>query len=106
MCHNCGKEGHVKPMCTEELRTCRGCRNKGHMLKFCRSSNKGIMSHQASAVAPYGQGQRPPDSYQKPGGSQPTVQDKEKPVRNEPSKEGRRLYTLHGVEMTSKKVPE
>ena len=41
VCHNCGKEGHIKPACFEKLRRCRGCGNMGHMISFCRSTNRG-----------------------------------------------------------------
>ena len=106
VCHNCGKEGHIKPLCTEELRTCRGCGNRGHMVEFCRRSNGGPMSQQASVVVPQAPEQVPSQLHHQPNKPQPTVQNKGKSVVNEPSGQGRRLYVLEGATMVDDDVQE
>ena len=106
VCHNCGKEGHIKPVCTEELRTCRGCGNRGHMVEFCRRSNGGPMSQQASVVVPQAPEQGPSQLPRQPSKPQPTMQNKGKLVVNEPSNQGRRLYVLESAAMVDDDVQE
>ena len=76
------------------------------MVEFCRRSNWGPTSQQASNVVPQAPEQGQSKPLQQPNKPQPTVQNKGKSVVNEPSNQGRRLYVLEGAEMVDGEVQE